>query len=123
MLSMLRRIKHNIFGTKPVEYCNDKKIDKVILDENYIIVDTRPSGEFGTSSIINSVNLPQTTFLTASRKKLHPSMKVILVDRNGHVAVNAYYTLKERHFPYVRVLKGGINNLEKTQPHLISKSK
>lgn len=119
MNRVLRAIKYNIFGAKPVEYCSAKKIQKIYNDGDYIIVDTRPSGEFKQGSIINSINIPQTSFISASRKKLHPKMKVLLVDRNGFVAVNGYYTLKDRNFHHVRVLKGGINNIIKNYPYMI----
>ena len=116
---MLRYIWGFFFGKKPVEFISANRLEKIYMNPKYVVVDTRPMGEYLDKYIIGSVNIPQTSFYRQSRKKVHPSQHVVLVCRNGHVATNAYHTLKKRQFRWVRVLKDGINDLENTKQYLL----
>ncbi len=71
----------------------ESKLDKIISDNNYIIVDVRTKEEYDESHIKGSINIPYDEI--DEKTNLDKNKTIIVYCRSGNRSSKAYNTLKD----------------------------
>ena len=71
----------------------ESKLDKIISDNNYIIVDVRTKEEYDESHIKGSINIPYDEI--DDKTNLDKNKTIIVYCRSGNRSSKAYNTLKD----------------------------
>ncbi len=110
---MIQKIlqKMNFTYKFKIRFIDSKKINKIIYNDKWLIIDIRPGAEFKTSHIVLSKNLNMIRFKKNFHKFFDVKQKVLLVCRSGRQSHSMALFLQKRNYYNIYVLKNGYNNL------------